>query len=285
MSKTPAVDYLQPPTSRVLAGLAGPTVGYLVALIVAETFVRIRGPFAGAACYALGFIVLVNVTVLAYRRFDGEGSRWRLAAVAGVPFVDRLLVLSVPPFKWGAFEVSALWGLPLLATAIALGRPPLVPPSAPLLNYRPGATWSTHPRLQTSWIVTVQVPITALCLGVVAAVSVPQDAAPIKGTPLVAVAAVVFAFCVQEWLYRLVAQPVVAEVWGDRIGMLTTSALVAFTSVAALSELVPMCPEVVVAAIAVSLLFGFSTARGLPLAGVVLGRGLFTICVVSASIV
>ena len=100
-----------------------------------------------------------------------------------------------------------------------------------------------------------------------------------------AVAAVVFAFCVQEWLYRLVVQPVAGDVWGKRIGMLTTSALVAFTSVAALSQLIPMAPGVVVAAIAVSLLFGLGVARGLPLAGAILGRGLFTICVVLASIV
>jgi hypothetical protein len=100
---------------------------YLAALIGAEAFVRRAGALSGATWYALGFVVLVNVTVLAYRRFDGEGVRWRLAAVAAVPFLDRLLVLSVPPFEWGAFEVSALWGLPLLSAA---GRPPLVPARA-----------------------------------------------------------------------------------------------------------------------------------------------------------
>jgi hypothetical protein len=279
------VMYLQPPRSGVLAGLARPTFVFLAALIAAEAVVRIRGPFAGAACYALGFVVLVNVTFLAYRRFDGEGSRWRLAAVAGVPFLDRLLVLSVPPFRWGAFEVSALWGLPLLATAIAIGRPPLVPRPARLLGQPVAAARFGQPRPGTSRILAVQVPITALCLGVIAAVSLPSDTARIEGGPLIAVAAVVFAFCVQEWLYRLVIQPVAAEVWGERIGMLTTSALVAFASVAALSELVPIGPGVVVPAVAVSLLLGVSTTHGIPLAVTILGRGLFTLCVALASII
>jgi hypothetical protein len=277
--------YLQPPRSGVLAGLARPTFVFLAALIAAEAVVRIRGPFAGAACYALGFVVLVNVTFLAYRRFDGEGSRWRLAAVAGVPFLDRLLVLSVPPFRWGAYEVSALWGLPLLATAIAIGRPPLVPRPARLLGQPVAAARFGQPRPGTSRILAVQVPITALCLGVIAAVSLPSDTARIEGGPLIAVAAVVFAFCVQEWLYRLVIQPVAAEVWGERIGMLTTSALVAFASIAALSELVPIGPGVVVPAVAVSLLLGVSTTHGIPLAVTILGRGLFTLCVVLASII
>ena len=279
------VMYLQPPRSGVLAGLARPTFVFLAALIAAEAVVRIRGPFAGAACYALGFVVLVNVTFLAYRRFDGEGSRWRLAAVAGVPFLDRLLVLSVPPFRWGAYEVSALWGLPLLATAIAIGRPPLVPRPARLLGQPVAAARFGQPRPGTSRILAVQVPITALCLGVIAAVSLPSDTARIEGGPLIAVAAVVFAFCVQEWLYRLVIQPVAAEVWGERIGMLTTSALVAFASIAALSELVPIGPGVVVPAVAVSLLLGVSTTHGIPLAVTILGRGLFTLCVVLASII
>jgi hypothetical protein len=222
--------------------------------------------------------------VLAYRRFDGEGLRWRLVAAAGVPFLDRLLVLSVPPFTWGTFEISALWGLPLLATAITLGRPPLVPPSAGLLGHPVSRAWFTRQSSPTSWILTVQVPITALCLGVIAAVSLPQNAPPIEGGPPIAVAAVVFAFCVQESLYRLVIQPITAEVWGDRIGMLTTSALLAFTSITALYELVPMGFGVVLAGIAVSLLFGLSTVRGLPIAGVILGRGLFTFCLLCASI-
>jgi hypothetical protein len=285
LSTDSAVTYLQPPASKALAGYARPTLVYLAALVAAEAFVRIRGPFVGAACYALGFLVLVNVTVLAYRRFDGEGSRWRLAAAAGIPFLDRLLVLSVPPFEWGAFSVSALWGLPLLAAAIAIARPPLVPLSERRLGQPVAAASFRRPGPPMSQILTVRVPITALCVGVVAAVSVPQEAAPIEGSPLIAVAAVVFAFCVQEWLYRLVVQPVAAGVWGDRIGMLTTSALVAFSSVAALSELVPMGPGVVIGAIAVSLLFGLAIARGIPLAAVILGRGLFTICVVLASIV
>lgn len=279
------VTYLQAPPSGMLAGLAQPTIVYLAALISAEAVVRIRGPFAGAACYALGFVVLVNVTFLAYRRFDGEGSRWRLAAVAAIPFLDRLLALSVPPFAWGAFEVSALWALPLLATAMAIGRPPLVPASAGLLRQPVAVAGFRYPSPPMSRILAVQVPITALCLGVIAAVSVPSDTAPVERGPLIAVAAVVFASCVHEWLYRLVIQPVAAQVWGERIGMLATSALVAFTSVAALSELVPIGPGIVGLAVAVSLLLGVSTARGLPLAVTVLGRGLFTLCVALASII
>jgi hypothetical protein len=257
---------------------------YLAALIGAEVLLRRLGTFSGATCYALGFVVLVNVTVLAYGRFRGEGIRWRLAAIAAVPFLDRLLVLSVPPFEWGAFEVSALWGLPLLATAIAIGRPPLVPQPARLLGQPVAAALFGQPSRATSRILAVQVPITALCLGVVAAVSVPPETAPIERGPLIAVVAVVFAFCAQEWLYRLVVQPVAAEVWGDRISMLACSALVAFTSVAALSELVPIGPSVVLLAVAVSLLFGLSTARGLPLAFIVLGRGLFTLGIVLATV-
>jgi hypothetical protein len=256
---------------------------YVAALIAAETCVRTLGAFSGASCYALGFVVLVNVTVLAYRRFDGEGPRWRLAAVAAVPFLDRLLVLSVPPFEWGSFEVSALWGLPLLATAIAIGRPPLVSRHASPLG-QPVPARLGHRNRATSRILAVQVPITALCLGVVAAVSIPPDTGRIEKGPLIAVVAVVFAFCVQEWLYRLVVQPVAAEVWGGRISMLASSALVAFTSVAALSEIVPIGPTLVVGTAAVSLLFGLATARGLPLTGIVLGRGLFTVCVVLASV-
>ena len=230
--------YQRPPTSRVLTG---PTLVYLAALIAAEAFVRTFGAFLGATCYALGFVVLVNVTVLAYRRFDGEGSRWRLAAIAAVPFLDRLLVLSVPPFKWGAFEVSALWGLPLLATAIAIGRPPLVSRPASLLGQAVPAARPRHPN--RARILAVQVAIMALCLGIVAAGSIPPDAARIERGPLIAVAAVVIAFSAQEWLYRLVVQPVAAEVWGDQISTLASSALVAFTSVAALSEVVPIPPD------------------------------------------
>jgi hypothetical protein len=285
LSTDPAVTYLQPPIARIRAGLVGLTLVYVGALIAAEAAVRTLGPLSGAACYALVFVVLVNVTFLAYRRFDGEGSRWRLAAVAAVPFLDRLLVLSVPPFVWGAFEMSALWGLPLLATAIAIGRPPLVQQPAGLLGKPDAAAPFGHRSNATSWILAVQVPITALCLGVLAAVSLSPDSAPLQKGPLIAVIMVVFAFCVQEWLYRKVVQPVAAEVWGDRIGMLAASAIVAFTSVAALSELVPIGPGVLLPAIAVSLLFGLSTARGLPLAGTVLGRGLFTICVLLGSVV
>ena len=282
---TDPVEYLQPPPSGVLAGPARPTLVYLAALVGAEAFVRSFGAFSGATCYALGFVILVNVTVMAYRRFDGEGVRWRLAAVAAVPFLDRLLVLSVPPFAWGAFEVSALWGLPLLVTAIAIGRPPLVPQPAHLLGQPVAAAPFGRPSRTTSTILAVQVPIVALCFGVVAAASAPPETAPIERGPLIAVAAVVFAFCAQEWLYRLVVQPVAAEVWGDRVSTLACSALVAFTSVAALSELVPIGPSIVLLSVAVSLLFGLSTARGLPLAFIVLGRGLFTLCVVSASVV
>jgi hypothetical protein len=284
LTTDPVVRYSQPPPSGVLGGLAWPTLLYLGALIAAEAVVVTLGHFSGAACYTLGFVVLVNVTVLAYRRFDGEGARWGLAAVAAVPFLDRLLVLSVPPFTWGDFEGSALWGLPLLATAIAIGRPPLVPRPARLLGQPVAAARFGQPRPGTSRILVAQVPITALCLGVVAAVSVPPDTARIDRGPLIAVAAVVFAYCVQEWLYRLVVQPVAAGVWGDRISMLATSAVVAFTSVAALSELVPIGPGVVVPAVAVSLLLGVSTARGLPLAITVLGRGLFTVCVGLAAV-
>jgi hypothetical protein len=278
---TEPLTYPQPPTLRILAG---PTLVYLAALIAAEACVRTLGDFSGATCYALGYVVLVNVTVLAYRRFDGEGFRWRLAAVAAVPFLDRLLVLSLPPFTWGAFEVSALWGLPLLATAIAIGRPPLVSRPAGLLGQPVPAARLGHPNRATSRILAVQVAIMALCLGVIAALPIPSDTARIEKEPLIAVAAVVFAFCVQEWLYRLVVQPVVAEVWGDRISMLATSALVAFTSVAALSEVVPIGPTLVGLTAAVSLLFGLATARGLPLTAIVLGRGLFTVCVVLASV-
>lgn len=285
MTTNPLVTYLQPPPSGVLTGLAWPTLVYVGALIAAEAVVLTLGPFSGATCYALGFVVLVNVTVLMYRHFDGEGARWSLAAVAAVPFLDRLLVLSAPPFTWGAFEVSALWGLPLLAAAMAIGRPPLVPRPARLLGKPVAAARLGQPRPGTSRILVAQVPITALCLGVVAAVSVPQDTARIERGPLIAVAAVVFAFCVQEWLYRLVVQPVAARVWGDRIGMLATSVLVAFTSVAALSEIVPIGPGVVVPAVAVSLLLGVSTSHGLPLAVTILGRGLFTLCVVLAAII
>jgi hypothetical protein len=283
LTTDPVVTYLQPPP-RILAGLAWPTLTYVGALIAAEAVVLALGPITGATYYALGFVVLVNVTVLAYRRFDGEGTRWSLAAVAAVPFLDRLLVLSVPPFTWGEFEGSALWGLPLLATGIAIGRPPLVPRPAGLLGQQVPATRFEQPRPGTSRILVAQVPITALCLGVVAAVLVTPDTSRIERGPLIAVAAVVFSFCVQEWLYRLVVQPVAARVWGDRISMLATSALVAFSSIAALSELVPMGPGVVIPAVAVSLLLGVSTAQGLPLAVAVLGRGLFTLCVVLASI-
>ena len=191
----------------------------------------------------------------------------------------------MPPFTWGEFEGSALWSLPLLATAIAIGRPPLVSRPAHLLGERVAAARFGQPRPETSRILFAQVPITALCLGIVAAVSVHPDTVRIETGPLIAVAVVVFAFCVQEWLYRLVVQPVAARIWGDRISMLATSALVAFVSLAALSELVPLGPGVVVPAIAVSLLLGMSTARRLPLAVTILGRGLFTLCVVLASII
>jgi hypothetical protein len=73
-------------------------------------------------------------------------------------------------------------------------------------------------------------------------------------------------------------------VWGDRIGMLAASALVAFTSTVALSEIVPIGPGVVVPAVAVSLLLGVSTSHGLPLAVTIFGRGLFTVCVVLAAV-
>ena len=258
---------------------------YVAALIAAETCVRTLGAFSGASCYALGFVVLVNVTVLAYRRFDGEGSRWRLAAVASVPFLDRLLVLSVPPFEWGSFEVPALWGLPLLGAAIAIARPPLVSRSASLLGQPVPAAPLRLRKRATSWILAVQAPITALCLGVVAAVSIRPDAGRIENGPLIAVAAVVFAFCIQELLYRIVVQPVAAEVWGNRISMLASSALVAFTSIAALSEVVPIGTTLAVLTAAVSLLLGLATARGLALTGIVLGRGLFTVCVVLTSVV
>jgi hypothetical protein len=260
-------------------GFVGLTLAYVAALAGAEVLVWTAHPLAGAICYTVEYLVLVNLTVLSYLRTPeadrAGGGPWRLAVVASVPVLDRLLVLSVAPFQSRAVEVSVFWGLPLLAAVLALGR-------LPLLAWA-GAGRFGHHALRPSGALAILVTSSALGLGAVAALWGRGAGWSVNRWPPIVLITAVLAFCAQEWIYRRVVQPVATDLGGAVFGMLATSALVAFTWVAAVAALGPIRPIMVVVVVLGAFLFGLATVRGRLVGAVVLARGLFTLCMLGIS--
>ncbi len=257
------------PVSPAASSNAKTVFAFSAALVTAETVAWSVGDFAGAVAYGLGLVLLINVAVLA--RLWDERTNWRLALVGALAFLDRLLVLCTPPLQWGSSDVSALWALPLLAAAFVLER---------VLNLpRPPAR--PHVEAFQSRIGPVRYPvfilltlIAALGLGAIAGTSAEARMTDVP-VPLVVLALIVAAHCAQEWVYRRVAQPVAVFVLGPRWGVLSTSMLVALTSIAALSAVAPLAFGVALPAAAAALLFGVASLNDRPLSGAVLGRAVF----------
>jgi hypothetical protein len=201
-----------------------------------------------------------------------------LPAIAAIPVLDRLLVLCMPPLDWRGLQVSVLWGLPLFAAALVFGWV-LRPPSSASPPSPTGGTRILALASRRSLAVDIVVPVLALGLGVVGALLSRDADETVDLSPLPVIVALVLASCAQEWLYRRVVQPVAVAIAGSMVGLLATSALAAFTWVAALAVIVPMGVALVVAVVAAALLFGLATLRGRLGLGAVLGRGLFTLAV------
>jgi hypothetical protein len=91
-------------------------------LAVAELVARFADATAGAALFALMFLVLVNAAaVRAARTSDASGLVVRMLLVASLVPLARLLVLSSPLVPWLRLDPHGLWGLPLaLAAGLAL---------------------------------------------------------------------------------------------------------------------------------------------------------------------
>ena len=260
-----------------LSELTVAIVGYLAAMTGAEVVTVKVGPLQGASCLALLFVVLVNLTILArLQEQAGWGDVWRLIAVASIPPLERLLMLCLPPLRWGRLQEYVFWSVPLFVGVVVLLGTPLLADLAPL-----------RPRLMRTrsggWGLLggsgqVLVALAGAALGVAAGLRAQGGLRPVGELLQAAqpawlgIVMVVFAGCVQELLYRAVVEPVAVAFW-DWVGSLVSSLLMASAWLAWVGVEV----GVAVPIIAASLLFGWVARRTGALVGVLAGHGLFNL--------
>jgi membrane protease YdiL (CAAX protease family) len=271
VSVSPAI----PRSYRRLSQLTVGVIGYLAAIAATQIVAVAVGPLEGATCLALMFIVLVNLTILArVREGDSAGHVWRLLAVASIPPLERLLMLCMPPLRWGRLQEYVLWSVPLFVGVMMLFSTPLL---AQVAAARPRLTRTRHggyglPGLSGQLLVA----LAGAALGVAAGLLAEGQLRPIGELLRAAqpawlgIVMVVFAGCSQELLYRGVIQPV-AVAAGDWIGVVISSLLMAS------AWLVWVGFGVAAPVIAASVLFGWAVRRWHALIGALVGHGLFNL--------
>ncbi len=262
-------------SDRRLSELTAGVIGYLAAMAAAEIVAVTVGPFQGATSYALIFITLVNLTILArVREADSAGRDWRLLAVAAIPPLERLLMLCMPPLRWGRLQEYVFWSIPLFVGVVVLLGTPLL---AEVADLRPRLVRTLHGGYGLPGFTgQVLVAFAGAGLGVSAGLLAEGRLQPVGDLLRTSQAAwlgivmFVFAGCTQELLYRGVIQPV-ATALGDWVGVVVSSMLMASAWLAWVGVVVAI-PVVVV-----SLLFGFAVRRWHALIGVLVGHGLFNL--------
>jgi hypothetical protein len=264
------------PRRLTSAGLTRGIVGYLAAAAGAELVTVRVGPLLGAAYLAVMFVVLVNLTMIA-RAAEAAwpANSWRLFAVATIPPLERLLMLCLPPLRWGELQEYVLWSVPLFIGAIVVLATPLL---AGMQHVRPRLlrTGSGYGVAGVSG--QLLLAVAGAALGAIAGLVAEGGLLPI-GTLLEAarpawlgIAMVVFTGCTQEFVYRAVVGPVAAAV-ANRVGVLLTSLLMASTWILWLGGGI----RVAVPVIAASVLFGWGVHRWHALIGAIAGHGLFNL--------
>jgi hypothetical protein len=265
------------PRQLTSAGLRRGVFGYLAAAVGAELVTLEVGPLLGAAYLAVMFVVLVNLTMIArLAEAAWPADSWRLFAVATIPPLERLLMLCLPPLRWGELQEYVLWSVPLFIGAIVVVATPLlagVPHLRPnLLRTRRGGYGVAGVSGQ------LLLALAGVALGAVAGLMAEGGLPPI-GKLLEAaqpawlgIAMVVFTGCTQEFVYRAVVGPM-AVAAANRIGVLLTSLLMAWTWIMWLGGDLRLAAPV----IAASVLFGWGVHRWHALVGAIAGHGLFNL--------
>jgi len=264
-----------PWADRRLSELTTGVIGYLAAMAASETVAVTVGPFEGATCYALMFIALVNLTLLArVREADFAGYLWRLLAVAAIPPLERLLMLCMPPLRWGLLQEYVFWSVPLFVGIVVLLGTPLL---SEVADRRPRLVRTRDGGYGLRGLTgQVLVALAGAGLGVAAGLGAEGQLRPVgellrtSQPAWFGIVLFVFAGCTQELLYRGVIQPVATAV-GDWVGVVVSSLLMASAWLAWVGVVV--AAPVVVA----SLLFGWAVHRWHALIGVLVGHGLFSL--------
>lgn len=248
-------------------------LGYMALLGSTELVAVLLGPLQAAVCLAVMIVAFVNLTVLArLRETERTEGLWRLLAVASIPPVERLLILCMPPLRWGGLQEYVLWSVPLFLGLLVLLRTPLL---AEVSHLRPRLV-RTRPDGPALHRIAGQVLVAAAggALGIAAGLAAEEQDRPIGELLQAAQPAwlgilmAVFAGCTQEFLYRAVVQPVATAV-ATWIGVVVTSVLISS------GWLLWVGGTVAVPVVAASLLFGWAVHRTRALIGVLVGHGLF----------
>lgn len=246
---------------------------YVGLLAAVEVVAVVVGPLQAAACLAGVVIALVNLTVLARLRETHliEGL-WRLLAIAAIPPVEQLLILCMPPLRWGGLQEYVLWTVPLVAGLLVLVRTPLL---AEVAQLRPRLVRTRRGGYGLQGLAG-QVLVAALggVLGVIAALIPEQGDRSIAELLRAAqpawlgILAAVFAGCSQEFLYRTVVQPVAT-------GVATWIGLVVSSTMMSTGWLLWVGGVFAFPVVATSLLFGWVVHHTQALIGALVGHGLF----------
>lgn len=258
---------------RVQKGL----IEYLAALVVADVLaLQVSQPLA-AVCLAVTFVVLVNLTIVAY---GPESARpvdaWCLLAVAAIPPLERLLMICMPPLQWGPVQEYVLWSVPLFVGAMVVLRTPLLATVRDLRPQMIGTTRGGYGLAGRSG--QALLAVVGALLGAVAGILAEGRLRPIGQLFEAAqpawfgIVMVAFAGGVQELVYRAVVDPV-ATALGARGGILLSSLLMASAWFMWLGAGI----AVAVPVIAASLLFGWAVHRSRVLIGALAGHGLFNV--------
>lgn len=132
-----------PPPRTARASLIRGGVAFAAALGGAEAVYRVIGPLAGAVCFAVIFLVMVQLAVLVGARgATGSESAAILVAASLVP-LDRLLVLSAPIMPSLRLYPNALWVIPMGLTSVYAYRARWIPGTRPWLLRLPRPGWPT----------------------------------------------------------------------------------------------------------------------------------------------
>jgi membrane protease YdiL (CAAX protease family) len=264
------------PDPLTSSGLKRGVVGYLTAVVATELITH-ESPLLGAASLSVFFVSLVNLTILArVREATWPEHAWRLLAIATIPPLERLLMLCLPPLRWGQLQEYVFWSVPLLIGAVVLLATPLL---ATVPDFRPNLIRTRHGGYGLAGVSgQVLLALAGAALGALAGVLAEGKLGPIgqlveAAQPAwVGIAVIVFAGCTQEFVYRAVIGPLATAV-GNWVGILLSSLLMALAWVGWLGVGV----RVALPIIASSLLFGWGVHRWRALTGVIAGHGLFNL--------
>lgn len=252
-------------------------IGYLAALVIAEVLVRQVSQLLAAACLAVTFVALVNLTILAHMRESAwPVDAWRLLAVAAIPPLERLLMICMPPLRWGPVQEFVLWSVPLFVGAVVVMRTPLL---ASVRDRRPHVFRTTRGGYGLAgWSGQALLAVVGAALGAVAGILAEGQLRPIgqllaAAQPAwLAIIMVAFAGIVQELVYRAVVDPVATAV-GARVGILLSTLLMASAWLLWLGAGIAVAVPITAA----SLLFGWAVHRSRALIGALAGHGLFNL--------